>query len=47
MIMPETRADALLILLCLENGQFPTYQRPGDEGTGLGLSEAELMARGA
>ncbi|PQJ36828.1 hypothetical protein BSZ35_00290 [Salinibacter sp. 10B] len=58
---PESRAEARLLLLCLEVGLIPTYKH-ASEGSdsktherqkgnfsqaNLGLSEAEVMARGA
>jgi len=47
MLMPETRADARLLLLCLEIGYLPTYEEAVEEEVGLGLKETELKARGA
>ena len=47
MLMPETRGEARLLLFFLNAGLFPTYQRAEEKEGGLGLSEAELMARGA
>jgi hypothetical protein len=47
MLMPETRGEARLLLFFLNSGLFPTYERTEEQEGGLGLSEAELMARGA
>jgi hypothetical protein len=47
MLMPETRGEARLLLFFLSAGLFPTYKRVEEKEGGLGLSEAELMARGA
>jgi len=44
MLMPDTRAEARLLLLCLDIGLMPTYEKKEE---GLGLTEAEIIARGA
>lgn len=43
MPMPDTRGEARRLLLCLELGYMPTYERE----EGLGLTGAEIIARGA
>lgn len=47
MLMPETRGEVRLLLFFLGAGLFPAYQRGEEKEGRLGLSEAELMARGA
>lgn len=44
-LKPDTRSEARLLLLCLETGYVPTYEKENEE-EGLGLSEIEVMARG-
>jgi hypothetical protein len=44
MPMPDNRKEARLLLLCLELGYMPTYEREDEKG--LGLTETEIMARG-